>query len=219
MLSFARDFQLAARNSPFPVVYSYATLLPWLMHMGNEREEVEARQTGEAVLTGLFEQYFDRVARYAYVRIGDRAEAENIAGEVFLHAAQSIASYKERGVPMSAWLFKIAHNLVVDHLRRVSKRRTDPFPETDVPDSRDSNDPVQTTEANIELETVTRAMRQLTDAQRQVVDLRFFADLSSHEVAVVLKKSDGAVREMQSAALEKLRQLLGPNPDEGEKHG
>ncbi|MBA7491839.1 ECF RNA polymerase sigma factor SigD [subsurface metagenome] len=165
----------------------------------DERREKENR------LASLYEEYFDRIARYIYVRIGDKNEAEDLAGEVFLKALESLKSYKERGIPMQAWLFKIAHNLVVDHLRKATKRKTVPI---DTVQIETGEDPVATAEKNIEMERVNEAMQKLTPEQREVVRLRFFGDLSSKEVGAILRKSDGAVREMQRAAIEKLRGLL-----------
>ena len=167
--------------------------------------KTETRRRNEAVLASLYEEYYDRIAHYAYVRIGDRTEAEDIAGEVFLKALESLDSYKERGVPMQAWLFRIAHNLVVDHLRKTAKRRVVPL-DTVVVEG--GSDPVTIAQKNIELERVTKAMEQLTQEQREVLRLRFFGGLTSKEAGSVLNKSDGAVREMQRAAIEKLRKLL-----------
>ncbi len=167
--------------------------------------EKEARRANEAKLASLYEEYYDKIARYAYVRIGDRTEAEDIAEEVFLKALQSLKSYKERGIPMQAWLFRIAHNLVVDHLRKTTKRRTVPI---DTVQIATDVDPVITTEKNIEVERVTKAMEQLTREQQEVLGLRFFGGLTSKEAGSILNKSDGAVREMQRAAMEKLRKLL-----------
>ncbi len=107
---------------------------------------------------------------------------------------------------MQAWLFKIAHNLVVDHLRKVTKYKTIPIETVEI---QDKDDPQKTAETNIEMERVAMAMQQLTHEQKEVIRLRFFGGLSSREVSGLLNKSDGAVREMQRAALEKLRRLLG----------
>jgi RNA polymerase sigma-70 factor (ECF subfamily) len=139
------------------------------------------------------------------VRIGDKNEAENLAGEVFLKALESLKSYKERGVPMQAWLFRIAHNQVVDHLRKATKIKTVPIDTVQI-ESRE--DPVATVEKNIEMERVNEAMQKLTPEQREVVRLRFFGGLSSKEVGAMLSKGDGAVREMQRTAIEKLRGIL-----------
>jgi RNA polymerase sigma-70 factor (ECF subfamily) len=159
-------------------------------------------------LAGLYEEYYDKIAHYVYVRIGDKNEAQDIASEVFLKALKSIKAYREQGVPMQAWLFKIAHNMVVDHLRRVSKYKTVPI---DTVEIEDEADPAITAEKNIAIEAVKQAMQSLTEDQREVVQLRFFGGLTSREVASAMTKTDGAVREMQRAALEKLRQILGPN--------
>src|SRR3990172_1049511 len=92
-----------------------------------QSKRVQPETDKEARLAGLYNEYFDKIAHYAYVRIGDKAEAEDIASEVFLKALESLKGYEERGVPMQAWLFKIAHNLVVDHLRKVTKYKTVPI--------------------------------------------------------------------------------------------
>jgi RNA polymerase sigma-70 factor (ECF subfamily) len=170
-----------------------------------DRGRIETTKGNEARLASLYEEYYDKIARYAYVRIGDRSEAGDIASEVFLKALEFLKTYQERGIPMQAWLFKIAHNLVVDHLRKVTKYKTVPIETIEI---RDEADPEAATEMKMELERVTVAMQGLTEEQREVVRLRFFGGLTSREVGGLLSKSDGAVREMQRAALEKLRQLL-----------
>jgi len=159
-------------------------------------------------LEGLYNEYFVKIARYAYARIGDRTEAEDIACEVFVRALDSLKSYQERGLPMQAWLFKIAHNLVVDHLSRKSKQKSIPLETVEI---MEKGDPVITAETNLEMERVKKAMQDLTEEQREVVNLRFFGGLTSKEVADLLNKKDGAIRQMQSAALEKLRSILNEN--------
>ncbi len=106
---------------------------------------------------------------------------------------------------MQAWLFRIAHNMVVDYLRKKTKVKSVPIDTVTLPAG---DDPVKLAEQSLEMARVTKAMEQLTPEQRQVVGLRFFGGLSSKEVGEVLRKSDGAVREMQRASLEKLRKLL-----------
>ena len=169
------------------------------------KKEIDEQRDREDRLASLYDEYFDRIAHYIYVRVGDRNEAEDLAGEVFLKALESLKSYKERGIPMQAWLFKIAHNQVVDHLRKATKRKTVPI---DTVQIETGEDPVATAEKSIEIERVNEAMQKLTSEQREVVRLRFFGDLSSKEVGSIMRKSDGAVREMQRAAIEKLRGLL-----------
>ena len=154
----------------------------------------------------MYEEYYDKVARYVYVHIGNKEEAEDIAGEVFLKALKSLESYRERGVPMQGWLFRIAHNLTVDYVRKMDKRRTMPADSVELVGN---DNPVDTAQKNIEFEQVTEAMKQLTTEQREVINLRFLGGLTSKEAADILGKSDGAVREMQRAAIEKLRGIMG----------
>jgi RNA polymerase sigma-70 factor (ECF subfamily) len=155
------------------------------------KKQIDEQREKESRLASLYDEYFDRIAHYIYVRIGDRNEAEDLAGDVFLKALESLKSYKERGIPMQAWLFRIAHNVSVDRLREKGRVTTVPM-----------------AEKSIEMEKVNKAMQKLTPEQREVVRLRFFGGLSSKEVGAILRKSDGAVREMQRAAVEKLRRLL-----------
>ncbi len=169
------------------------------------KKEIDERRDRENRLASLYDEYFDRIAHYIYVRVGDRNEAEDLAGKVFLKALESLKSYKERGIPMQAWLFRIAHNVSVDRLRRKGRIATVPIDGVTVAGG---EDPVAMAEKSIEIERVNEAIQKLTPEQREVVRLRFFGDLSSKEVGAILRKSDGAVREMQRAAVEKLRGLL-----------
>ena len=175
------------------------------MELEFERTHNPGDQRKEDRLAALFDSCYPRLARYAYSRTSDRTEAEDIASEVFARALESLDSYQERGLPMEAWLFRIAHNLVVDRLRRAGRFDRVEEPPDDLPDS---PDPAHVAEENIMMADVRAAMNHLTPQQRDVVSLRFFAGLDSKEVAAVLHKRDGSVREMQRAALERLRALL-----------
>jgi len=162
----------------------------------------------------LFETHFERIVRYIAVRIGDIHEAEDLASEVFVRALRGVERYKETGAPMEAWLFKIAHNLCVDHLRSRGRRPASAPLDEDVlavgtiPPSPLGN-PGEDLERQEEIRQLQQAMTQLTEAQRQVLALRFGGDMTSEEVAEVMGKKPGAVREMQSAGIKKLRQILG----------
>lgn len=175
------------------------------MNIGN-RKNISTINEYETRLSDLYEEYYDKIARYVHVHISNKEEAEDIAGEVFLKALESLKSYREQGVPMQGWLFRIAHNLTVDYLRKMNKRRTVPIDSVVL---QGNDNPANTAEKNIEFKRVTKAMKKLTTEQREVINLRFFGGLTSKEVGGVLDKSDGAVREMQRAAIEKLRGIMG----------
>ena len=122
-------------------------------------------------------------------------EAEDLASEVFVRALRSSHKYVDTGAPLEAWIFKIAHNIVVDHFRKKSRRG-----ETVELDAAG--------ERREELQQLHKAMESVTDAQRQVLALRFGAEMTSEEAAEVMGKKPGAVREMQSAAIKKLREVM-----------
>lgn len=169
------------------------------------KKQVDEQREKESRLASLYDEYFNRIAHYIYVRIGDRNEAEDLAGDVFAKALESLKSYKERGIPMQAWLFRIARNASVDYFRKKGRVTTVPIEGVTI---MTGEDPAAVAEKGIEMEKVREAMQKLTAEQREVVQLRFFGGLSSKEVGAILNKSDGAVREMQRAAVERLRTLL-----------
>lgn len=160
----------------------------------------------EARLASLYEEYYGKITNYAYAKIGDRLEAQDIAGEVFLRALRSLESYKEHGIPMQVWLFKIARNLIIDYYRKAAKSKKVPIDNVKIADN---SNPADEIEKRDEFARVSRVMEQLTDGQREVLELRFLSELTSKEVSIIMGKSDGAVREMQRVAIEKLRHLLG----------
>lgn len=163
------------------------------------------RTRREEALVGLYDEYYEKVARYIFVRIGNREEAEDLASETFVRALKSLDGYEERGLPMVAWVFKIAHNIVVDHLRKVSKRQIVHIDEAILSDE---SDPQESVETNDQIERLSEALNGLSAAQREVIGLRFYSGLSSEECGKILGKKPGAVREMQSAAIKSLRQAL-----------
>ena len=165
-----------------------------------------AKQHDQVALTQLYEENFDRIYRYIVLKIGDRTEAEDMTQQVFLNALQSISSYNWKGMPFSSWLYRIAHNQIVDHLRKKSKRMTVPLDDS-MPVHTD--DPRQAAEQKIEIEEVVSATKGLTRAQQEVISLRFGGELSVAEVAKTMHKSEGAVKALQHSAIAALRRALG----------
>lgn len=160
----------------------------------------------QAAVERLYETHYERLARYMAMRIGSISEAEDLASEVFVRALRAVDAYQETGAPMEAWLFRIAHNISIDYLRKKGRHPTLPLDES-LPLAGNSN-PVEDLERQQEMEQLNQALKQLSEAQRQVLALRFGSEMTSEQVAKVLEKKSGAVREMQSAAIKKLRQIL-----------
>jgi len=166
-----------------------------------------AQQRDQEAFAQLYEQHFDRIYRYVALRMGDKIEAEDMTQQVFLNALQSISSFKWKGIPFSAWLFRIAHNQVVDYLRKKAKQATVPLPLDEPPASGDSN-PQLTAEHRLDIEQLLLATKRLTEAQREVIALRFTSELSIAQVAKVMGKSQGAVKALQHSAIVALRKTL-----------
>ena len=174
--------------------------------MQNEEQVVQSAKTGDdRAFEQIYEEYFDKVYRYIYVRVGNPPDAEDLTEEVFLKALKSIGSFQWRGVSIAAWLFRIAHNVVVDHLRRISKRQTTPI-EDNVPSVGPS--PHDKAVINMTMARLKKALTRLTQAQQQVLSMRLAADLSIAETAKVLGKTEGAVKASQHSALVAIRRIF-----------
>jgi len=170
-----------------------------------------AQQRDEEAFTRLYEEYFDKIYRYIALRTGNKIEAEDMTQQVFLNAIKSISSFKWQGKPFSAWLFRIAHNQMVDYLRKQSRRVTVPLAESLV--STDDG-PELIAEQHLDMERVLLATQHLTRAQREVISLRFAGELPVAEVARVMGKSQGAVKALQHSAIAALRRHLSVKQDD-----
>jgi RNA polymerase sigma-70 factor (ECF subfamily) len=164
-----------------------------------------AQQQDPVALTQLYEENFDRIYRYIVLKIGDRIEAEDMTQQVFLHALKSLSSFKWKGMPFCTWLYRIAHNQVVDYLRKKSKRVTVPLDES-LPAG--DGDPGREAERKLEIGQLVQATKKLTGLQQEVLSLRFTGELSVAEVAGVMGKSQGAVKALQHSAIVALRKVL-----------
>jgi RNA polymerase sigma-70 factor, ECF subfamily len=169
---------------------------------------VRAAQAGDAAAFGrLYERYFEQIYVYAAVRLGREADAEDVAGQVFLRALEALGGYRWRGVPFRAWLFRIARNLLVDARRRAARRPTVPLDAVAgvvLADER-AADPERRALDRATWHELAAAVAQLTAAQQQVLALRFGADLPTAEVARVLGRSEASVKALQHAGLRALQ--------------
>ena len=173
--------------------------------MQREKELVRRAQQGDReAFAVLYEEHFEGIYRYIFVRIRDQAEAEDLTQQVFLAALEALPSYRWRGVPFSSWLFRIAHNRVVDYMRKATKFRSSPTADLAPAES----DPAAAVEREMELAQLAELLEELTPLQQEVVSLRFSGGLSTAEVAKVMGKSEGAIKALQHSALVALRKKL-----------
>ena len=176
-----------------------------------QEEESLVRQAKDGdnhAFSRLYETHFDRIYRYVVFKTGDRIEAEDMTQQVFLKAYQSISGFNLKGPPVSSWFFRIAHNLIVDHLRKKTKQEENQVMAVDENTIAGDDDPQTALEFSLDVERLSAASRLLTDAQQEVISLRFAGDLPIVEVARIMGKSEGAVKALQHAAIAALRKTL-----------
>lgn len=155
----------------------------------------------------LYERYVANIYRYLFSHTGDRQDAEDMTEDVFLRAWRSIGNYQEQGVPFLAYLFRIARHVLIDHYRRAGSESKKISTE-DILLSDNRPGPADTIGASMENAQVHLALKSLRDDYRQVLSLRFLADLTPEETAQVMGRSAGAIRVLQHRALLAMRQKM-----------
>lgn len=157
----------------------------------------------------IYDLLYDRVYRYLLAQVHNQHLAEDLASQVFVDVMESIGRFKpERSGSFASWVFRIARNDVIDYRRRQQRR-----PTTDLDSAGEMADqraePGDQVVRAIQAEQAWTALEALTDEQRQVVLLRFGAELRTDEVASVMKKSVGAVKVLQFRAMQTLKGVMG----------
>lgn len=178
-------------------------------HNDDEHSYVELARTGDPEAVGwLYERYFERIYRYIYLKIGDATEAEDLTEQVFLKMIEAISSFKWQGFTFSAWLYRIAHNQVVDAIRHNARRPQTPLdPVSDTIPS-DKDDPYLHAEQQDSKAHLLAAISSLTDLQAQVIMLKFGAGLTNSQVAEMMDRTEGAVKSLQYSALQNLNKVM-----------
>jgi RNA polymerase sigma-70 factor, ECF subfamily len=175
-------------------------LLKALKKEADERLLVEAAQKDPACFADLYELNFERVYAYVMRRVGDRAETEDLTAEVFHHALANLKRFEWRGIPFAAWLFRIAANLISDRWQSSGREITV---------GSEKMESAVATRAEIEeverKATLFRLVGTLPAEQQRVVVLRFVEQKSIKEVAREIRKTEGAVKQLQFRALTSLR--------------
>lgn len=161
----------------------------------------------EAALGELYDRYETRIFSYIYRRIGDEPLAEDLTAQVFVKMLQAIRDRRAWHSSFSGWLYRIAHNVVIDQYRQ--RDRQPQIGLDDAPDiANESDNPARSAEAALTAESIRFAMRQLTDEQAEVLSLRFLEGYSIFEVAGMMNKTEGAIKALQYRAVATLRNLL-----------
>ncbi len=173
----------------------------------NEAELAQrASQHDPAAFAQLYNAYVDKIYKYIYYKVGNAPDAEDLCEQVFLKAWEAIGRYTWCGYPFSSWLYKLAHNLVVDHYR--TKREA--LPLSDILSTADEPiiDPEAALNLSLDAAELADAIAQLTGEQRQVISLKFIEGYDNSEIAQMLNKKEGAIRALQYRALRSLQVIL-----------
>ncbi len=146
----------------------------------------------------LYDRFVDKIYKYIYYKVGNKTDAEDLTGQVFLKAWEAIGHYRWTERPFAAWLYRIAHNLVVDHFRT----RKDSTPLDDILSlEHPGTDLDEIIQHHLTADVLRHALRRLTRDQQQVIILRFLEGYNTAEVAEMMGKQPGAVRTLQHRAL------------------
>lgn len=165
-----------------------------------------ARDGDESALTAIYEQCHGPVYRYIFYRVGSADHAAELTGDVFVRMVDRMHTFREQGRPVLAWLYTIARNLVTDHQRR--HRQAAALPLDDGMPAGEDSQPSRVAETGEVRAKLQAALARLTEAQRQVILLKFIEARTNAEVAAMLGKDEGAIKSLQHRALAAMRRHL-----------
>jgi RNA polymerase sigma-70 factor (ECF subfamily) len=171
------------------------------------RELVARAQQGDReALEELYLLHFDRIYSYLHMSVGNRHDAEDLTTQTFLKMLEAIGRFRWQSAPFSAWLFRIAHNLAMDHFR--ANRRWQP--EEDVPEPPDAEEISAEDEAmhSIGRQSMLELIENLSADQQQVLTLKFVFNFANADVATILGKTEGAIKSLQHRALVSLQKQI-----------
>jgi len=160
----------------------------------------------QAAFAELYDRYLDRVYRYVFHRTGSRTDAEYLTEQTFLQAWAAIERFRWQGKPFLAWLYTVAHNLVIDWRRHSAQSQT--LDDDEHPIDMESTSAARELVDWIDAELLADAIKRLTPEQQQVIILKFIDGFDTARVAQIMHKREGTVRALQLRALQSLRRHL-----------
>jgi RNA polymerase sigma-70 factor, ECF subfamily len=166
----------------------------------------QAQQGSRDALEELYLLHFDRIYSYLHMSVGNRHDAEDLTTQVFVKMLESIGKFRWRSAPFSAWLFRIAHNLAMDHFR--ANKRWQPEDEVPEPDPGERSAAEEEALESIGRQSMLEMIGKLSHEQQQVLTLKFVFNFSNAEAATILDKTEGAIKSLQHRALASLQRQL-----------
>ncbi len=179
----------------------------------NEKELVERAKSDPEAFGILYQRYVNKIYTYIYYRTGNQHDAEDLTAKVFHQALNHIERYKDRGHPFSAWLYRIAHNLVANWHRDQKKRQTVALDDAKELNSDEKTSPYHNTVKNEATAILLEAIQQLPPVRQQLLILKFIDGLSNAEIGEILHRSEGAVKSLYHRTLVSLKDMLKEHPE------
>lgn len=155
----------------------------------------------------LYERHVTAIYRYVYYRVGSQEDAEDITARVFARALKHIRNYNDRGVPFTAWLYRIAHNVVANHHRDNSRHPAVPLEEVEVFTGQE-DDHDQRIDGQREREKLLRAIRKLPEERQHLIVLKFVEQMQNNEIGQIMSRSEGAIKSLYHRTLLQLREIM-----------
>ena len=177
--------------------------------LDNDQDLIRKAQRGDTLAFGeLYECHAPAIFRYLFAHLDSQMDAEDLTGEVFLKAWQSLPKYNERGVPFLAFLFRVARNVLVDHYRQSNRLESTAPEDLDGYSQEGDLEAIDLVGSHLEHQRILRVLSRLRPDYQSVLTFRFISELSPEETALVMERSVGAIRVLQHRALTALRQAL-----------
>lgn len=179
-----------------------------MLELRQDEAELVMQAKGDPQAFGvLYERYVRRIYTYIFYRTGNIQDAEDLTARVFQRAGQHLSRYTDRGLPFSAWLYRIAHNAVANWRRDESRRQAVPLNGAALNDLL-AEAPDETVTDQHEREQLLRALRRLPGERQQLIILKFVEQLSNAEIGQIMNRSEGAIKSLYHRTLLALREEL-----------
>ena len=155
----------------------------------------------------LYQRHITAIYRYVYYRVGNNEDAEDLTAKAFARALKHVHNYNDRGLPFTAWLYRIAHNVVANFHRDNSRHPSVSFDEIDL-HSAHHEDADHKIDSDRDRDRLLRAIRRLPDERQHLVVLKFVEQKQNNEIGQIMNRSEGAIKSLYHRTLLQLRELL-----------
>jgi len=182
--------------------FRYSSGVTFSADMDEQTLVLRSQEGDQDAFACLYDTYIERIYRYVYFRVADEDVAEDITSQVFLKSWEKLASFQVGPTPFIAWLYRIAHNAVIDYYR--TRKVSVPFEQATAAEIGRTDGIDDKLDRQFERQQLRIAMAQLTDEQQQVLILKFIGGFSTCQIAQQLGKQQGAIRALQMRALQGL---------------